>query len=256
MRGVLVGGIGQLYQGDHDLGRRVAERLQQEALGPAVVVEEMHYGAVAVGQLLDDLRPDLLVLVGTTQRGHPPGTVSRRHVSEFEFLPSEAQDAVASAVTGYVTIDLVLEVASGLGGLPARTVVIEVEPARTDPSEHLSPEAERALEEALELARAEVGRAPLLVLADRLRGLVAEAEDRLEPTPALEALEELLGELEILEREGRWAGTFAARDRLRLRIATGQTGEGMTHLDWSLWWNLIEELDRLQPLEAVRGLDR
>ena len=61
---ILVGGVGELYQGDLDLGRRAVERLGTEDLGPGVLVEELHYGAVAVAQRLEDLRPDLLILIG------------------------------------------------------------------------------------------------------------------------------------------------------------------------------------------------
>jgi len=27
----------------------------------------------------------------------------------------------------------------------------------------------------------------------------------------------------------------------------------MEHLDWALWWTLLEELDRLLPVEGVSG---
>jgi len=66
------------------------------------------------------------------------------------------QRSVADAVTGYVHVDLVLDVAHGLGVLPGDTVVIEVEPATVEPSERLSVVAERALDEALALVRAEL----------------------------------------------------------------------------------------------------
>lgn len=246
---VLVGGVGQLYQGDLDLGRRAAERLGAEALGPGVAVEELHYGAVAVAQRLEDLRPAAVVLVGAGERGRPPGTVQRRRVSPSTRPADEVQRAVADAVTGYVTIDLVVGVGAGLGALPARTVIVEVEPARTGPSEELSPEAEAGLDHAVELVRAEVRRVPVLELADELRALTAEV--RLEPAPALDVLRELLGELERLDEHARWGGTFRLRDRLRRHIAEGRTGEGMASLDWSLWWALIEELDRLQARESV-----
>lgn len=245
---VLVGGVGQLYQGDLDLGRVAAERLAGEALGPDVLVEDLHYGAVAVAQRLQDLRPRALVLVGAEERGRAPGTVQRRRVHLPDLPPGRLQQAVADAVTGYVTIDLVLEVARALGALPARTTVVEVEPARTDPGERLSPEGQAGLEAALALVRTEVGRAPLLELADQLRAL--SRQGRLEPAPALDALRALLDELELLEEQGRWGATFALRDRLRRQIADGQTGFGMDHLDWGLWWALIEELDRLQPTES------
>ncbi|HEX2028008.1 MAG TPA: hypothetical protein VHF25_08425 [Nitriliruptorales bacterium] len=247
---VLVGGVGQLYQGDLDLGRRAAERLQAEDLGRDVLVEDFHYGAVAVAQRLEDLRPDALVLVGAEARGRPPGSVERRRIRDLDLEPARVQEAVADAGTGSVTIDLLLEVSSGLGVLPARTVAIEVEPARTGPTPELSPEALQGLQRALGLVRAEVQRAPVLRLADEARGVLAERGQRLEPSAALEALQALLAELERVDDQGRWGRTFAERDRLRLRIGSGGTGEGMDHLDWGLWWGLIEELDRLQATEA------
>jgi hydrogenase maturation protease len=246
---VLVGGVGQLYQGDLDLGRLAADRLAAEALGPDVLVEDLHYGAVAVTQRLQELRPRALVLVGAAARGRPPGTVERRRLRELHLPPERAQRAVADAVTGYVTLDLVIEVAAGLGALPARTTAVEVEPARTKPAERLSPQAETALEAALGLLRAEVRRVPLLELADQLRSRSQDA--RLEPAPAVVTLRDLLGELALLDECGRWGATFALRDRLRRQIADGRTGFGMDHLDWGLWWALIEELDRLQPLESA-----
>ncbi|CAN5689751.1 hypothetical protein BH24ACT26_BH24ACT26_02620 [soil metagenome] len=244
----LVGGVGQLYQGDLDLGRLAVERLREEELGASVLIEDFHYGAVAVAQRLEDVRPDALVLVGAVQRGSAPASVARRRIKDPKLTPAEIQSSVGDAVTGYVTLDLAIEVAAGLGALPARTVAIEVEAVRTSPSESMTPEADEALEEALGLVRAEIRRAPLLRLADELRALLDP--ERLEPSPALDALKGLLLELRVLDDAGRWGAAFAIRDRLRRMIAEGATGHGMDHLDWGLWWALIEELDRLQPLEA------
>lgn len=248
---VLVGGVGELYQGDLDLGRIAIEHLRSEDLGQGVAVEDLYYGAIAVAQHLEELRPDALVLIGAAQRDRAPGTVERRRVLDLGLVPAQVQVAVADAVTGYVSLDLLLEVASGLDVLPGRTVVIDVEPARLGPVEQLSPSAEAALSKALELVRAEVRRIPLLSVAESVRDQLAE--ESLEPSPALEAMRDLLGELELLDAEGRWGATFALRDRVRSRIAAGETSEGMSHLDWVLWWGLIEELDRLQSLEGVMG---
>ncbi len=63
-------------------------------------------------------------------------------------------------------------------------------------------------------------------------------------------LRRLLDELELLDREGRFGAAFDLRDRLRDEISAGHTPEGMMGLDWGLWWALVEELDRLQPLEV------
>ncbi|MDQ3620263.1 MAG: hypothetical protein M3391_09075 [Actinomycetota bacterium] len=245
---VLIGGIGQLYQGDLDLGRLAAERLSGEDLGRGIAVEDLHYGAVAVAQRLDELHPEAFIIVGATERGREPGTVERRSIQPIAPAAAEVQRAVEDAVTGYVTVDLVTTVAAGFGSLPARTICIEVEPAVTGSSEHLSPAVAGALDRALQLVRAEARRTPLLLLADRLRSL--GTEERLEPSPALDALRGLLAELHAYENEGRWGATFALRDMLKQKISEGETSLGMDHLDWGLWWALVEELDRLQRLEA------
>lgn len=248
---ILVGGVSQLYQGDLDLGRVAVERLATWELGRGALVEDLHYGAVAVAQRLQELRPAALVLVGAEARGRPTGTVERRRLAPFTAPPATVGAAVADAVQGYVTIDLLVRVASGLGVLPARTVAIEVEPASIDASERLSQGAAAGLETALDLVRAEVRRLPLLGLADEIRTSLVEG--RLGPSPALDALGDLLAELALLDEQGRWGRAFSERERLRRCIAAGQTSEGMSHLDWGLWWTLLEELDRLQPLELEVG---
>lgn len=246
----LVGGVGQLFQGDLDLGRLVVERLAEAPLGPNVLVEELHYGAVAVVQRLDELRPTALVLVGAIARGRPPGTVERRRVQPRVLAADQVQEAVTNAVTGYVTIDLVVDVATGFGALPARTVAIEVEPANVDPGEGLSALAEAGLDEVVNMVRDEVRRVPLLDLSDQLRHRVRDEHPA--EAPAAGTLRALLDGLRLLDETGHWGGTFALRDRLRRQIAHGHTSDDMEHVDWGLWWALIEELDRLQGLEAVR----
>lgn len=246
---VLVGGVGQLYQGDLDLGRLATERLASEPLGPDVLVEELHYGGVAVVQRLQELGARGLVLIGAVARGRAPGSVHRRRIRATALPPERVQQSVRDAVTGYVTIDLLVEVAAGFDALPGRTVAIEVEPAHIEPAETITPQAAEGMEQALGLVRTEVGRIPLLELVDEL-GERAGDTDRQGGSPALDTVRELLGELRLLDDEGRWGAAFMLRDRLRLRIADGETGNGMDHLDWCLWWGLIEELDRLQAAEA------
>ena len=246
---VLVGGVSELYQSDLDLGRLAVERLAEEDLGRGVAVEELHYGAVAVAQRLEDLRPGTLVLISAVRRDRPPGTVERRRLDPPALDVATVQAAVGDAVTGYVHPDLVVEVAAALGCLPPRTVGVEVEPEVTASGEGLSGAAAAGLEEALDLVRAEVRRAPLLDLAAELGALVAA--DRLAPSSTLSTLRDLLDELGVLDREGRWGETFRLRDRLELGIGETSGSEGMDHRDWALWWALIEELDRLEALEAV-----
>jgi len=246
---VLVGGVSELFQSDLDLGRLAIERLQGEVLDPCTLVEELHYGAVAVAQRFEEVRPEVLVLIGAVHRGRPAGTVERRRVDAPSLSPAELQAAVGDAVTGYVHLDLIIDVATGLGVLPPRTVAVEVEPEKTTSGEGLTLSAQAGLEVALDLVRVELRRAPLLRLASDLRPLVEG--DRLEPSASRDVLRQLLCELTNLDRDGRWGRTFSLRDKLRISLAHAVSSEGMDHQDWALWWGLIEELDRLQALEAV-----
>lgn len=247
---ILVGGVGELFQGDLDVGRVVAERLAGEPLGDHALVEDLHYGAVAVAQRLEEVKATHLVLVGAVVRGRPPGTVERRLLAAELSGPAEVQQAVGDAVVGYVSIDLVVEVAAGLGVLPARAVAIEVEPVAVGPSDQLSSEVAGVVEEMAALARAEIRRAPLLELSASIGERLAVDGGRLGDAPAAVTMAELIGAIEVLGDEGRWGRLFVLRDRLRRQIDAGQTGEGMDTLDWALWWALLEELDRLIEADA------
>lgn len=245
---VLVGGVSELFQSDLDIGRLAVETLLTEALADYVLVEELHYGAVAVAQRLEDLAVGTLILVSAVCRDRAPGTVERRWIEAPTFEPGELQIAVGDAVTGYVHVDLVIDVATGLGVLPSRVLCIEVEPGRTGPGEGLSPAGAAGLTAALALVRSELRRIPLIDLGQQLREL--NQDDRLEESASRDALRELLTELRILEVEGRWGRVFALRDRLRWSLAGENSSESMDHRDWALWWALIEELDRLEGVEA------
>lgn len=153
---VFVGGVGELYQGDLDLGRLFVERMGEEPLPSGVLVEDLSYGAVAVAQRLQDLQPRTLVLVGAVARGREPGTVERRVVADLPTDAATVQHAVTDAVTGYVSIDILLIVASGLGHLPEETIVVEVEPESIEPAAELTVAALVGLSGAVDLVRAEL----------------------------------------------------------------------------------------------------
>lgn len=156
---VLVGGVGELWQGDLDLGRRAVELLSRQGLGPRVEMEDFFYGALHVADLLADRRPAVLVVIGAARRGRPAGAVERRVVAPFPISPEQAQRAMHDALTGFVSIDLLLDVSAAFDALPAETVVVEVEPATNMPSYELSPTCQAALTEALGLLRTEVRQA-------------------------------------------------------------------------------------------------
>lgn len=247
---LVVGGVGELFQGDLDLGRLVVERLAEQPRR-GVVVEDFCYGAIAVTARLEELAPDALVLVAAKERGRAPGTVTRRLVEPLDLDAETLQVAVGDAGTGYVDLDLTLEVAWGFGALPARTVAIEVEPAVVEPREGLSAPCREAMGAVLELVEREMEMVALFDLVAQLRPLVDGEPARLSDSTALQAVRELLSQLELFDREGRWGRTFAAKDRLQLAISEGATSEGMSHLDWGLWWALIEEVERVERVSVL-----
>lgn len=247
---VLIGGVGELFQGDLDLGRVAVERLQAEDLGEHVLVEDFHYGAVAVAQRIQEVKPSHLVLIAGIVRGRTPAGVTRSRVDGSAFDPADMQLAVGDAVTGYVSIDLVVEVAAGLGVLPDRTVTIEVEPVSVELCDHLSTEVTDVLDDVLALVRAEVRRAPLLEIAEQIHRRCTTEADRLGASPAVATILELVDSIRVLGDEGRWGRVFVQRERLRRQLDAGETGEGMDTFDWALWWALLEELDRVFALES------
>lgn len=245
---VVVGGVSQLYQGDLDLGRRIAARLEETEKRPWVEVEDFHYGAVAVAQRLQDVAPEGLILAGAEPMGKAPGTITRRRI-DAPRAGAEAAGAVGDAVTGFVSIDLLIEVCSALEALPPRVVAFVVEPEGVAPATELSDTAQAALEEVLEAITREIGLTPLYGLARQLGSQIEDGR-RLEPSPALEAARRLVAALARCDRSGELGSTLALREELRVRIAAGETGQGMDHLDWVLWWALIEGLDEVQRATA------
>lgn len=246
----LVGGVSELYQGDLDLGRIVVERLRDRDLPATVVVEDLHYGAIQVSQLLQELRPAALVLVGAKVRGRPPGTVERRRVADLDLRVNDVQTSVGDAAVGYVDLDLLLDVAWGFECLPDRTVVIEVEPAVVGPGEGLSDVVSALVDELVARVVEEADRTPLFDLLDLVEQRVADSG--MDSSAATDVMRDLVGELRGLDRTGHWGRTFAEKDRLRFAIAEGVTSAMMEHADWGLWWGMIEEIERL----GRRSVDR
>lgn len=245
---VLVGGISELYQGDLDLGRIAVERLAAEPLGPGVVVEDLYYGAVAVCQRIEDLRPHSLVLIGAARRGRPPGTVERRRVHQRMLSVNEVQTAVGDAVTGYVSIDLIVQIAAGFGTLPQRVVAVEVEPASTTSDSGLSPEAVKGLEQALELVRAESRRALLLQMADEL-GQLGSGPPGHAGRPSSAGGSDLREALSALDEAGHWQVTPAQREWLGRHVE--ELGCAPADPEREAQWRAFSaELERLSALET------
>lgn len=145
---VLVGGVGYSFLRDFSVGPVLSGELMDESWPPGVVVEDLHYGPVAVAQRLMEEEPsfDRVVVFGAVRRGRPAGTV---HAYRWDGgLPDEEelQARVSEAVTGVVGLDNLVLVTAALGTLPAEVAVVEVEPEVEEAGEAFSPAVAASLD--------------------------------------------------------------------------------------------------------------
>jgi hydrogenase maturation protease len=148
---LLVGGVGYRLLRDLSFGPLLVDRLAREKWPDGVEIEDLSYGPVGIMHNLDARPPyDRIVLVGAVKRGRPAGDVLR--YSWRRQLPDadEIQARVAEAVTGVISLDNLLIIATYFGKLPQDVVVIEVEPLDEDWGEEFSPEVERAVPRVIE----------------------------------------------------------------------------------------------------------
>lgn len=111
---------------------------------PALLVEDLSYGPVAVAQwLADEARAAPImraVFVSAVERadGRPPGTVAVYRWDRVLPEPAEIQRVVNDAVTGVILLDNTLVVTAWMKTLPAETIVVEVEPLKHEFGDDMS----------------------------------------------------------------------------------------------------------------------
>jgi len=141
----VIGGVGYRNLRDHSLGIVLSDELEPHARPPALLVEDLCYGPVAVGQwLLDEalvapITRAVFVAAVAREDGRAPGTISAYRWDRV--LPSDEliQRAVVDAVTGVILLDNTLIVTEWMKALPAETIVIEVEPVEHAFGDEMSP---------------------------------------------------------------------------------------------------------------------
>src|SRR5262245_38429260 len=130
---VIVAGVGYRNLRDHSAGVEVADRLAGRAWPAEVVVEDLSYNPIAVGQRLEDepadRRFERAIVVGAVERGREPGTVTAYRWDGVLPGDGEIHRAVTEAVTGVIALDNTLIVTRHFGALPDDVIVVEVEPA-------------------------------------------------------------------------------------------------------------------------------
>ena len=154
---VIVAGIGYRNLRDHSVGVTVADRLLDRVWSGDVVVEDLSYNPIAVGQRLEEEPPERrftrAVVVGAVERGNrPPGAVTAYRWDGVLPRDEEIHRAVTEAVTGVIALDNTLVVARHFEALPDDVVVIEVEPAEHEFGDAFSAAVAEACEAACELA--------------------------------------------------------------------------------------------------------
>ncbi|MEP7001164.1 MAG: hypothetical protein ABI969_11840 [bacterium] len=119
---------------DHSLGIVMSDELEPLADPPGLLIEDLCYGPVAVGQwLLDEaihapITRAVFVTAVAREDGRPPGTVAAYRWDRVLPSDEEIQRAVTDAVTGVILLDNTLIVTEWMHALPQDVIVVEVEP--------------------------------------------------------------------------------------------------------------------------------
>ena len=154
----VIGGVGYRNLRDHSLGIVMSDELEPLARPPALLVEDLCYGPVAVAQwFLDEAREApitravFITAIGRDD-GRPPGTISAYRWDRVLPSEDEIQRCVVDAVTGVILLDNTLIVVEWMGALPDETIVIEVEPLEHAFGDEMSPAVAEAYAEVRRLA--------------------------------------------------------------------------------------------------------
>lgn len=157
MRAV-IGGVGYRNLRDHSLGITISDELEALARPPELMVEDLCYGPVAVGQwFLDEAREApitraVFVTAIAREDGRPAGTITAYRWDHVLPSDEDIQRCVVDAVTGVIRLDNTLIVVEWMGALPGETIVIEVEPLEHAFGDEMSPAVAGAYADVRQLA--------------------------------------------------------------------------------------------------------
>jgi hydrogenase maturation protease len=146
---MLVAGLGNRLRGDDAAGLEAARVVAERATDVLVVEHERE--PTDLIELWDGAR---VAIVIDALEGNEPGRI-RRFEADRDELPRRLS---TSASTHALELAEVVELARSLDRLPDRLVVLGIEGERFETGAGLSPPVERAVEEAAELALAELRR--------------------------------------------------------------------------------------------------
>jgi hydrogenase maturation protease len=146
--GVLVAGIGNIFQTDDAFGVEVANRLSTRALPAGVRVEDFGIRGLHLAyELLNGY--DGLVLIDAVPMGEPAGTLA---IIEPEVEPADGVRPMVDAHT--MSPDAVLASLAGLGGSVEKIFIIGCQPENLQEGMGLTAPVAAALDAAVDLCLA------------------------------------------------------------------------------------------------------
>lgn len=160
VRLVIVGAVDYPDLCDHSAGLLACERLMVRGIAPDVLVEDLSFNPVAVGQRLADEHGTKLfthvIFVAAIARGdgRAPGTVTAYRWDGALPAADEVHRAVCDAVTGIINVDNTLIVTKQFNALPEVVCVVEIEPLEHEFGHALSSAVQSAIEPACALIAA------------------------------------------------------------------------------------------------------
>jgi hydrogenase maturation protease len=146
-RGILVAGIGNIFQSDDAFGVEVAHRLSDRDLPPGTRVEDFGIRGVHLAyELLEGY--DGLILVDAVPMGEPPGTLA---VIAPETGVGRGDAATPTVDAHTMSPDVVLATVARLGGSLEWTYVLGCQPASLDEGMGLSAAVAASVDAAVDM---------------------------------------------------------------------------------------------------------
>ena len=154
---ILIAGVGYRNLRDMSLGPVLMDRLSQDAWPQGVDVEDLSYGPIGVMHNLDERGPyaRIIFVAGVRRDRQSGGMYCYRWAHQLPDL-EEIQARVAEAVTGVISLDNLLIIATYFGKLPRDVLVIEVEAADEGWGEGFSPHVGKTIPKVIAAIRQHV----------------------------------------------------------------------------------------------------
>jgi hydrogenase maturation protease len=148
-RGVLVAGIGNIFQTDDAFGVEVANKLAERTLPDGARVEDFGIRGVHLAyELLEGY--DGLVLVDAVPMGEPPGTLAIIE-PELDDIATTGDEMAPVVDAHTMNPDVVLATLARLGGSVKKIFIVGCQPANLQDGMGLTPAVAAAVDDAVEM---------------------------------------------------------------------------------------------------------